>query len=249
MPGRGGAPADAAAPGHAQPDLLRPRLDRPDPPTPRNTIRLTQNQALIGVAGLVLVVVAAWWLGNATGRWRADAAWRRQFDALDAQRNPIVDALADIPLNNQLLAAPLAAGMESPAGDQGSTPGQGTSDTGTPSASAAPVREDPRVPGLNYLQLVTTSRDEAERIVAFLGRHGVPALAVPARVDSAGDAANNRSRYAVFSLRGITASEYGARAGARQEHEAVIARLGAAWKRDHGGSSDFTGAIWAKYSP
>jgi len=99
-------------------------------------------------------------------------------------------------------------------------------------------REDPREPGLNYLILARYDRAEAERLVAFLEKHGVEAFTRKV---------NDRGIYHVISRRGFTAEE---RKGDEYRHHVRwIKQLGRIWKAQHEGPSDLADMWELKYKP
>lgn len=82
--------------------------------------------------------------------------------------------------------------------------------------------------GLNYLIVFNGHQDEARQIAAYLLDNGIRATVIPQK---------NGHTWRVIGLRGFAGEQM--RAGEHREYRERVERLGRAWERDHGGSSDF----------
>ncbi len=183
---------------------------------------------LLAGAGVIALCVLTWSAAYEAGKSEAKDERARE---LRLQSSGVSDPLnSDLPLNTGLVkqAPAPAPAIAAP----GAAPTQ--ANTG-----------DPREPGKNYLQLITTDRREAEGIVKFLGENGVAAFMIG--VDGGGSTAKNPARFTVLASRGITREELQARVPARTELEQAIDRLGRIWKGERRGSTDFSGKIWSKH--
>ncbi len=115
--------------------------------------------------------------------------------------------------------------------------------------SSGYLSEDPRVPGLNYLVLATLSTEQAADAISFMFSQGVDVIGVPV-VDSGRSAANNPSLYTLYSLGvAIPGNQWSAMSVQRNQHQRLIADLGARWQRERRGASDFSESKtnWEKF--
>ncbi len=196
---------------------------------------VSMSAMLLAAAGVIALCVLAWSTAYEAGRSEAEAQAARELRLQSG--SPVSDPLnSDLPLNTGLVK-------------------QSPTTTGAPATAPAPAPPpptqarasgDPREVGKNYLQLITTDRSEAEGIVKFLVENGVPAFMVP--VDRPGSMAKNPARFSVFASHGLTRDEFVARVPARNQLDAEVDRLGKIWKRDHRGSTDFSGKYWNKFT-
>jgi hypothetical protein len=107
---------------------------------------------------------------------------------------------------------------------------------------------DPRSPGVNYLELATLPADQALDALEFLGSKGVRAVGVP--VDSGGRNANNPDRYRLVSLGlAVPSGQFRTTQSERRDHERLVATIGAEWKRERRGGSDFSQTLWSRHDP
>ncbi len=195
---------------------------------------ISASVVLLAAAGVIALCVLAWSTAYEAGKReaRAETARELRLQSSGALRDPLN---SDLPLNPGLV-------------QQGQSPSAAGAAPTLPPPAPQPRAGDPREPGKNYLQLITTDRAEAEGIVKFLGENGVPAFVVPVGVDRTGSAAKNPARFTVLAARGITPEEYRARAASRTELEGAISRLGRRWRDEKKGSTDFSGKFWSKFS-
>lgn len=115
-------------------------------------LRLPRAYALLLAAGVLLVVVLAYWVGNVRG-------YNRLIAEENANAGPGLINLAGVDQGGLAVAA---------------------ADAGSP-AAAVPARRDPREPGLNYLIVARYPLEEAQRLIAFLKTQGVEAIGVPSQ--------------------------------------------------------------------
>ncbi|GAB4384288.1 MAG: hypothetical protein Kow0022_06390 [Phycisphaerales bacterium] len=195
------------------------------------------------IAAALALAVAAWTIGYRLGYSAGEkSVWQSQSD-------PIV------------LPSPgdLATPNADAAGSENTRPASDTkpeSDPTPPRTTAAntsagilspdgTLYTDPRIPGSNYLELATLTRDQAESAIRFLAARGVKAIGVP--VESGARSANNPTRYRLVSLKLSVPSDQFRESGARRRaHEDEIKRLGAEWQNE-GGASNFAKPQWTRF--
>lgn len=232
------APADEASPALSQatspahrPVLLTYLLD----PQRRMSV------VFVSIAAILAYTVIVWGLAYSFGEKQGEQTAVRDLSVPDGTLE-----VRD-PLRNPPAPGPDRA-------SQGGAPPP----RGTPAAQPNPtppgmITGDPRTPGLNYLAVEgRLDLDSARQIAAFLTGNGVPSIVVGADgrvVDSRTPQANNAGPFTVYATKGITGKEFRDRATVRTDLEAEVARLGAIWKREHKGTTDFTRTNWAKHSP
>ena len=179
------------------------------------------------------VVVAAGLFGYVIGYGRAQRVAEAEAAERARQSVPENDPLTEAPLNIEL-TSPSPEGPEvRPASER---EGEGTGpDAGSGSRSEAEGERgadaaggDPREDGLNYFVLVRDLPTEGERLVSWLAERGVPAMTEPV----------SNGLVKVVVLQGVP----GDRASSAQTlaFKQHLRELGARWKRDHRGSSDFS---------
>ena len=205
-------------------------------------LRIETPRLIVGAAaaGVVLVVVCAFWLGRFTSGAEAgevtaaaDPARPTARDTLLALRETVVppapvNPRSDLPAS-RLEREALARG-ETLVEEAEEAPGGGDR-LGLPDA-------DPRVDGLNYLALVTTTPQEARRIQGFFAEYGVATFITKP---------NNGGLVRVIDVsRGFTRDEY--RSGAEADHRSHRLALGRAWKRFNNGiGDDLSSMAYSKY--
>jgi len=110
-------------------------------------LRLPKGVALLIAAGVLLLILVAYWVGHARGGAAADARHRQQLDSQVGTR----------------VTVPVPVIVEQNTGPK------------NPPNDAAPAGSprDPRVPGLNYLLLAWYPEEEARRLASFLSQRGV----------------------------------------------------------------------------
>lgn len=191
------------------------------------------------IAAAIALAVAAWTIGYRLGYTAGEeAAWK-------GENNPIM-----LPP-----AGDLGAGSpDAASSDNSGTP---SNDTQPPPRTTAPITTsgilsiegtlymDPRIPGSNYLELATLTRDQTESAIQFLDTRGVSAIGVP--VDSGSGSANNPARYRLVSLKlGVPSEQFRDSVARRRAHEDEVSRLGAEWQND-GGASNFAKPQWTRF--
>ena len=99
---------------------------------------------------------------------------------------------------------------------------------------------DPRIPGLNYLEYITTVPEEAERFQHWLARHRVASIALPSH--------NDRFVHVIDVTRGFTADELRDRDEVRFLSERRL--LGRKWRRHNDGrGDDLSDMYFRKFQP
>jgi len=176
------------------------------------------------------VVVAAGLFGYVIGYGRA----QRVADAEAAQR-----ARQSVPENDPLTSAPLNLELTSPSPEgpevppelaQSADPADANADATTDESAGPPegADADPRDDGLNYFVLVRDLPTEGQRLVGWLRGRGVPAMTEPV----------SNGLVKVIVLEGIAGDRTSAADTLALKQ--YLRELGARWKRDHRGSSDFS---------
>ncbi|MFG0251856.1 MAG: hypothetical protein ACF8NJ_03175 [Phycisphaerales bacterium JB038] len=210
--------------------------------SPGQVVRLPVGYILIVAAGVVILAVAAFYIGFDLG----DRAGMRKAQELNRTYGPTtIDPLVDDYID------PVGAAA-TPGGADGGTVGDpsredepttaadaedGAAETSSP-AEPAPVGTTlERVEGLNYWILTSyLTPAEGERLIAFLGEHGVPARAYE----------NPGTEFVqVWALRGFTREEL--RSPAAPAFEQQLRRLGRLWKNERGGTDDLATMYKKKY--
>lgn len=196
------------------------------------------------IAAALALAVATWTIGYRLGYSAGEkSVWQ-------SQSNPIM-----LPPPGELATPGAdAAGSENPRPASNSRPD--TIDPQPPRTTASntsvgilspdgTLYTDPRIPGSNYLELATLTRDQAESAIRFLAARGVSAIGVP--VESSAGSANNPTRYRLVSLKLSVPSDQFRESGARRRaHEEEIKRLGAEWQSE-GGASNFAKPQWTRF--
>jgi hypothetical protein len=184
-------------------------------------LRVPRGMALCLLAGLLGLLILAYWVGYSRGGAAAE------------QR---VMAIYEPSLNGAVRVPPTRPGGAS----QGpKTAFSGTSGQGSAQSSAG-QRADPRTPGLNYLILATCAEDEAQRLKKFLTDRQVDVMIGPR---------NNRGLCQVIVLKGITPQQYGDQ-NVRERILAPMRALGRDWKAFNKGKGDnLSSMFYEKYKP
>lgn len=191
------------------------------------------------VAAALAVTIVVWYVAFSAGKSSAERRLQPFVTGQQKPQPPVDDPLRQNSNGTSLAPEPPVAGV-----------------AGNNSGSREPVHTPSkpdrtaagRVAGQNYLILAESLPcEDAATAVAFLVSEGFPAASAP--IDRAGSRANNGPRCVVFSTLGIPGEEYSKQWKLRGEHAKEARRLGALWKRDHRGTSDFAQAYWAKYLP
>lgn len=212
---------------------------------PRHTgeLRVPMTRVYMAIAVVLLLVVAAW----ATG-------YRLGYGAGKDEMGRIVGAEPIAPpVRTPAESGESSAGQEvqRPTTDAGSRPAAQTPRTPAGAWVLLPEGQrgvDPRTPGSNYLELATLPADQAADAMAFLGSRGVRVIGVP--VDSGTRDANNPARYTLVSLGlAVPGGQFRSMGEQRREHERRVASIGADWKRERQGGSDFSQPLWRRYDP
>ena len=169
-------------------------------------LRVPRGVAILSIVGLLLLIVVSYAVGSIRG-----AASARP-EAIDA-------------------------GMGERAGPDGFfvTPDDGYSgpEVEVPEDALAVER---REPGLNYMQLITSTREDCENVARFFGARGVAIQLVPV---------HNRGLWVAYAVkRGYRADELGSES--QQRYEDLLKSLGRDYKRNNGGT-DLSTMIFKRY--
>jgi hypothetical protein len=218
MRSRGGA-SNAAAPGDggSVEPLVSEEESIPRPPgrapwwvgsASPLVLRLPRGVAVLSVAGLLLLIVLAYWVGAMRG---AAGAEPQQVDLGLGQRTG-PDGFFVTPDD----------GYEGPVVE-------------VPEDALTVER---REPGLNYMQLMTSSREDCEKLARFFGSRGVAIQLVPV---------NNKELWVAFAVkRGYRSDEMGSES--RQRYEQMLRSLGRQWKQHNSGrGTDLSTMIFNRY--
>jgi hypothetical protein len=226
-----------------------------DEPRSTGELRIPMTRVYLAIALMLFLVVAAWAAGHYFGVQAGRAEMSRAVGD-----EPVVPPLgtdgtasAGQPARTPApIRQPQTNTGSQPAGSPATSPGQGVRAPapGMPWVLAAGGlrASDPRTPGSNYLQLATLPPDQTQEAIEFLASKGVRSIGVP--VDSGPGAANNPSRYTLVSLGlAVPSGQYSSTLSQRRDHERLVATIGAEWKRDRRGGSDFSQTQWSRYDP
>ena len=193
--------------------------------------------ALAGVAlAVVLTLAGVFWAGSRVGRQAALAAGDPRASALSGDEAS--DGLADAAMLERADLATLAAAGHT----------EGTDDA--PGGAIDLPTTDPRIPGHNYLHLVSlrpADIDEARRIQRFFQRHGVATILTGSKLfDPTAGAKPSGWIQVVDVSRGFTRTEW-----FNGDHEAFYSTrraLGRAWKaHNRGVGSDLNTMMFRKF--
>ncbi|MCC6682413.1 MAG: hypothetical protein IT445_16055 [Phycisphaeraceae bacterium] len=181
------------------------------------SLRLPKGMALLIVAGLLLLIMIAYWVGQSRGRAAADSRYQKQMQAVQDYRSSAAPLVVD-PTAADSDGAGAGASSRAPSGGGG---------------AAVTRTTDPRQKGLNYPILVYCTLPEAKRLGAFLAQGGVDTFIISGK---------NEELYHLVGLHGLR-GDGGFRA-AREEYETKLKRLGREWKAQNGGRGEDLSSIW-----
>ncbi|MCC5821958.1 MAG: hypothetical protein LAT64_01570 [Phycisphaerales bacterium] len=217
-----------------------------DEPRQSGELRVPMTRVYMAVAVVLLLVVAAW----ATG-------YRLGYGAGKEEMGRVVGSEPVVPPTRTAGDSPSdPARSQATASDrttQGATTQPRTQPPRTPTGNWVLLPDgqrgvDPRTPGSNYLELATLPADQAQDALAFLASRGTRAIGVP--VDSARGDANNPARYTLFSMGlAVPSGQFSSTTDERREHQRRMAAIGADWRRERRGGSDFSQTLWRRYDP
>ena len=179
--------------------------------------------AVVVLAGLLLVMVLAYWVGSARGRGAAEAAYEARQGAGVGVPGP--RGVGDISISRPQDPPAVAPGPGQVAGD----PAGGQ--------VVEPTYAEQRERGLNYFRLVATSREEGEEIAQFMAS---------ARIDIQLVLIDNDRSCIVYAVeRGFRSDELNS--DARRQHESHLRALGNQWRELGSGHSNFNTMIPERY--
>jgi hypothetical protein len=212
--------------------------------SPGQVVRMPVGYLLIAAAGVLILVVAVFYVGYETGGRAEKVEAERRLREYGAPTNdPLVEGFVD----------PVGSAADIP-GAGGAEPGSDTTRQAQPTETAG--RDEPddaqsrqpaerrrtaapatpeRVKGLNYWIVSYTTPEEGERLVDFFAEHGIPAKAYPA----------SGGNVQVWVLRGFSREEL--RTNAADEFKLRLRRLGRIWKSERGGTDDLDTMWLNKY--
>ncbi len=186
------------------------------------TLRLPKGMALSIMAGLLLLIMVAYWVGQSRGRAAADARYQEQMQAVRDYRGTPAPVVVD--------PTAQASGTDSGTGSGGKA---GVNSGVNSGRGAVTKTTDPRQKGLNYPILAYCTLPEANRLGVFLAQRGVDTFIIPGK---------NEELYHLVGLHGLR-GDGGFRA-AREEYETKLKRLGREWKAQNGGRGEDLSSIW-----
>lgn len=201
-------------------------------------LRLPPGYAVLIGLGVVVLLIVAYSAGYSQG---ASKAREKQLQAMETNQG-----IAGRLDRSAPAAVPDPAGRGVPplAGSNtaGVTANQGMSTL--PAAGAGRIhddsRQDPRKPGYQYYIIAHCSRDEAQRLVAFLHERG--------GVEAAAVLVHNKPLYVVFVMVPFTREQTTSREA--RELKQKITELGKVWaSRTYRGPTNLSDAYLALYNP
>lgn len=186
------------------------------------TLRVPRGMAVAMLAGLLGLLVLAYWVGYSRGDSAADKRVRAEYEP----------ALADDG------RAPPERSVTAPGTGPGSRINATNNGPGT--ASAPVTQSDPRVKGNNYLILALYPEEEARRLKAFLAQRQVEVMVGPR---------NNKGLCQVIALNGFTREQV-RDTDAAERFLTKMRALGRDWKaaNDNRGD-DLASMYYDKYQP
>lgn len=254
---RGGAarPATPSTPRAAKPIVrveLKPGAESyPEPAPLAQTIEasgvIPTNFWYLGGAVLLLVGILAWGGGVMLGRSQERAKVEKSLGAAFGERPPVTEPNAPGNARPEVPTPQVQPQGNRPEGhvDRPQSPPAVPVSTG-PVLLSRGMSADPRQKGLNYLNLASLPRTDAEGAIAFLSANGVEVAGVP--VDPPPWAPKNQGPaqwYALYVTQGLTREQLGL--DVRANLEARVSQLGQVWQKQHRGSSNFSRPAWEKY--
>lgn len=171
-------------------------------------LRVPRGVAILGVVGLLLLIVIAYGVGVIRG-----AAW--------AQPEAADPGMGDRAGPNGFFMSP----DDDYAGPEVSVPEED-------------LTVERREPGLNYMQLITSTREDCEALARFFGARGVAIQLVPV---------HNKGLWVAFAVkRGYRSDEMGGESQMR--YEQMLRSLGRQWKQSNSGrGTDLSTMIFNRY--
>lgn len=202
---------------------------------------------LLGASALIVVGVAALWIGHAAGKKSGSQEWAMREANLPPPLDPVTEGNTPRSTNG-VQAGP---GEPGSALNQPVTPGSGQAPPGSaqssPNAPQSPTF-DAFETGKNYLLVATLPYEEAREVGEFLGGKGYGAKLIPRGKMDIGTAAAKNALCEVIILRGFASDEFKAREKERTDLMLRIKRVGRLWKAENRRApSDFADALWKKY--
>ena len=214
-----------------------------DEPRHPGELRVPMTRVYMAVAVVLILVVGAWAAGYRLGYGAGKDEMGRVVGA-----EPIVPPVRTPAETDPGVGA---TGLPTPATGGSARPSAQTPRTPAGAWVLLPEGQrgvDPRTPGSNYLELATLPADQAADALGFLASRGVRAIGVP--VDSGTRDANNPARYTLVSLGlAVPSGQFRSMGEQRREHERRVEAIGADWKRERRGGSDFSQTLWRRYDP
>lgn len=171
-------------------------------------LRVPRGVAVLSVAGLLMVIVVAYWVGSIRG-------------AAGVQSDHAEQGLGERSGPNGFFISP----DEDYAGPEVAVPEED-------------LTVERREPGLNYMQLITSTREDCERLARFFGARGVAIQLVPV---------HNKGLWVAYAIkRGYRSDEMGSESQLR--YEQMLRSLGRQWKQSNGGrGTDLSTMIFNRY--
>lgn len=171
-------------------------------------LRVPRGVAILSIAGLLLVIVVAYWVGSMRGA---------------AAAQPEV----------------IGAGLGQRLGPEGFFISPNDDYDGpTIDVPETALTAEQREPGRNYMQLITSTKADCERLARFFGARGVAIQLVPV---------NNKELWVAYAVkRGYRSDEMGSES--QQRYEQMLRSLGRQWKQNNGGrGTDLSTMIFNRY--
>lgn len=171
-------------------------------------LRVPRGVAILSVAGLLLVIVVAYWVGSMRG-------------AASVKPEVVEAGLGQRVGPDGFFISP----EDDYAGPEVDVP-----------ENALLVER--REPGHNYMQLITSTKEDCEKLARFFGARGVAIQLVPV---------HNKGLWVAFAVkRGYRSDEMGSES--QQRYEQMLRSLGRQWKQNNGGrGSDLSTMIFNRY--
>lgn len=168
-------------------------------------LRVPRGVAILSVAGLLLLIVIAYGVGSIRG-------------AAGAQPESIEPGMGDRAVPNGFFVSP----DDDYAGPEVDVPEDA-------------LTTEQREPGLNYMQLITSTREDCEKLARFFGARGVAIQLVPV---------HNKGLWVAYAVkRGYRADEMGSES--QQRYEQMLKSLGRQYKQS--GGTDLSTMIFNRY--